>query len=195
MVKILSLASSVTRSHGQLSSCTKSEKNNDAILRKFSDGQTERLTKESDFIGGCWTEQSDFIGCCLTTIKHPNWKNSFKILPYKWQWIKLYSELGFETLKFSTFYKIKETNVPKYLFDLILQTRHLYNTHFLEDVPAFYCKTDVFKYSFFPYTTVKWNKPDRKYSSLNLCCLLEIFYRRLANQLPNHFTIYITLPV
>ena len=60
------------------------------------------------------------------------------------------SELGFETLEFSTFYKIKETNVPKYLFDLILQTRHLYNTHSLEDVPAFYCKTGVFKYSFFP---------------------------------------------
>ena len=75
MVKILSLASSVTRSHGQLSSCTKSEKNNDPILIKVSNGQmngqTDRLTKESDFIGGCWTEQSDFIGCCLTTIKHP----------------------------------------------------------------------------------------------------------------------------
>ena len=45
------LASSVTRYHGQLSSCTISEKTNDPILRKLSDGQTD----ESDFIGRCPT--------------------------------------------------------------------------------------------------------------------------------------------
>ena len=38
------LASSVTRYHGQLSSCTISEKTNDPILRKLSDGQTDRPT-------------------------------------------------------------------------------------------------------------------------------------------------------
>ena len=46
------LALSVTRYHGQLSSCTKSEKSNDPFLRKLSDGQTDgrtdRLTNESD---------------------------------------------------------------------------------------------------------------------------------------------------
>ena len=35
------LASSVTRYHRKLSSCTTSEKTNDPILRKLSDGQTE----------------------------------------------------------------------------------------------------------------------------------------------------------
>ena len=36
------LALSVTRYHGQLSSCTISEKTNDPILRKVSDGRTDR---------------------------------------------------------------------------------------------------------------------------------------------------------
>ena len=38
------LASSVTGYHGQLSSCTISEKTNDPILRKFSDGRTDGQT-------------------------------------------------------------------------------------------------------------------------------------------------------
>ena len=35
------LALPVTKCHGQLSSCTISEKTNDPILRKLSDGQTD----------------------------------------------------------------------------------------------------------------------------------------------------------
>ena len=45
-------ALSVTRYHGQLSSCKISEETNDSILRKFSNGQTD----ESDFIGRCPTD-------------------------------------------------------------------------------------------------------------------------------------------
>ena len=48
---------------------------------------------------------------------------------------KLCNELGFESLKFRcwfwklcTFYKIKTTGVPEYLFDLIPETNHIYNT-------------------------------------------------------------------
>ena len=52
------LAPSVTRCHGLLSSCTISEKTNDPILRKLSDGQTDRQT-----------DKSDFIGCCPTNVK------------------------------------------------------------------------------------------------------------------------------
>ena len=37
------LVSSVNRYHGQLSSCTISEKTNDPILRKLSDGHTTRV--------------------------------------------------------------------------------------------------------------------------------------------------------
>ena len=43
------LASSVTRYHGQLSLCM-SEKTNDPISRKLSDGRTDRETDVSDFI-------------------------------------------------------------------------------------------------------------------------------------------------
>ena len=55
------LAPSVTRYHGQLSSCTISsmvqyqKKTNDPVLRKFSDPQTDRQTDESVFIGRCPT--------------------------------------------------------------------------------------------------------------------------------------------
>ena len=53
------LTSWFTRYHGQLSSSTISEKTNDPILRKLSDGRmdsgTNRQTNESDFIGRCPT--------------------------------------------------------------------------------------------------------------------------------------------
>ena len=39
------LALSVTRYHGQLSSCTISENTNDPILRKISDGRTDGQTR------------------------------------------------------------------------------------------------------------------------------------------------------
>ena len=38
------LAPSFTRNHGQLSSCTISEKNNDPILKKVSDRRTDEQT-------------------------------------------------------------------------------------------------------------------------------------------------------
>ena len=50
------LASSVTKYHGQLSSCKISEKINDPILRKFRDGRTNRRANKSDFIGRCPTK-------------------------------------------------------------------------------------------------------------------------------------------
>ena len=52
------LASSVISYHHQLSSCTISEKTNDPILRKFSDGKMDRWTDRQRYKG-------DFIGCCL----------------------------------------------------------------------------------------------------------------------------------
>ena len=61
------LAFSVTRYHSQLSSCTISEKSNDPIERKLSDGQTDKQTDGE-------TDESDFIGCCPTNIEHPKWQ-------------------------------------------------------------------------------------------------------------------------
>ena len=57
---------------------------------------------------------------------------------------------------------IYETGWPKYLFALIPQTNHLYETRLLEDVPTFHRRTDVFKYSFFPSAIVEWNRLERK---------------------------------
>ena len=58
------LTSSVTRYHGELSSSTKSEKNNDPILRKLSDGRKDGRTKGQ-------TAKSDFIGRCPTNVVRP----------------------------------------------------------------------------------------------------------------------------
>ena len=80
---------------------------------------------------------------------------------------KLCNELGFESLKFRcwfwklcTFYKIKTTGAPEYLFDLIPETNHMYNTHSSDNVTTFYSRIDVYKYSFFPCTILEWNKLD-----------------------------------
>ena len=58
------LTSSVTRYHGELLSSTKSEKNNDPILRKLSDGRKDGRTKGQ-------TAKSDFIGRCPTNVERP----------------------------------------------------------------------------------------------------------------------------
>ena len=57
------VAPSLTRYHGQSSSCTISEKTNDSILRKFSDGWTDRQTDRQT---EKQTDKSDFIGRSLT---------------------------------------------------------------------------------------------------------------------------------
>ena len=35
-----------------------------------------------------------------------------------------------------------------------------YNTRNQDKIATYYCRTDLFKYSFFPYTIVEWNKLD-----------------------------------
>ena len=58
------LALSVTRYHGQLSSCTISEKTNGPVFRKLSDGRSDRPT---GWVGVAGVE-SDFIGRCRLTL-------------------------------------------------------------------------------------------------------------------------------
>ena len=43
---------------------------------------------------------------------------------------------------------------------MILQSNHQYSTQSNEDVATSYCRADVFKYSYFPYTILEWNKLD-----------------------------------
>ena len=82
--------------------------------------------------------------------------------------LKLYNEIGLESLKLRqwfrklcTFYKIKSTGFPSYLYDLIPKSSHMYNTCSFEDVAILYSRTDIFKYSFFQFTS-EWNKLDLK---------------------------------
>ena len=79
---------------------------------------------------------------------------------------KLYKELGLEFLEFRrwfrwlcTFFKIKTSGKPEYLFNLIPAGQHPYNTWSLDQTET-YCRTDAFKNSFFPRTIVEWNKLD-----------------------------------
>ena len=81
--------------------------------------------------------------------------------------LKIYKELGFESLKFRRwfrrlcfFYKLKSTQTPKYLYNLIPSGNSKYNTRNHDQIESYYCRTDLFKYSFFPYTIVEWNKLD-----------------------------------
>ena len=80
---------------------------------------------------------------------------------------KLYKKLGLEPLKFRrwfrrlcTFFKIKTSGKPKYLFNLIPTGQHSYNTRGLDQIDTYYCRTDTFKNSFFSYTIAEWNKLD-----------------------------------
>ena len=84
------------------------------------------------------------------------------LVPSKVHLIKLYNELGLESLEFRwwfrklcLFYKIKKTGLPEYLFNMIPQSNHQYNTRSIEDVTTFYCRTDAFKYSYFPHTILQ----------------------------------------
>ena len=64
--------------------------------------------------------------------------------------LKIDNELGFESLKFRrwfrrlcVFYKIKTTQIPKYLYELLLTESHTYNTRNIENVETYYCRTDL----------------------------------------------------
>ena len=58
------------------------------------------------------------------------------------------------------FFEIKTTQIPKYLYELVPSESHIYSTRNSENVSTCYCRTDQFKYSFFPYSIIEWNKLD-----------------------------------
>ena len=77
---------------------------------------------------------------------------------------KLYKELGLESLKFRRWFRQLCTNKtsgkPEHLFNLIPTGQHSYYTQSLDQTETYYCRTDAFTNSFFPYTIVEWNKLD-----------------------------------
>ena len=54
-----------------------------------------------------------------------------------------------------TFFKIKIYGKPKYLLNKIPSSQIHYNT---DQVDTYYCRTDIFKNSFFPFTITEWKK-------------------------------------
>ena len=82
-------------------------------------------------------------------------------------WEKLYAQLGLESLKFrqwfrklTCFYKIQSTGLTNYLLQLIPTNNHSYILRKPLNIPHYYCRTDVFKNSFFPNVIHEWNKLD-----------------------------------
>ena len=71
---------------------------------------------------------------------------------------KLYEELGIESIKLRkklrrvcTFYKIKTTGLPSYLFRLMPKTIHPYQGRTMDNVTKYQCRTEAFKSFFFPW--------------------------------------------
>ena len=58
------------------------------------------------------------------------------------------------------FIKSKLLDFHPILSNLISSGFHSYNTGNSEDVVTYHCRTDTFKYSFFPWTILEWNKLD-----------------------------------
>ena len=69
--------------------------------------------------------------------------------------LKIYKELGFESLKFRKWvrhlcflYKLRSMQIPTYLYYFILSGNCIYNTHNQDQVETYYCITDLFKILF-----------------------------------------------
>ena len=61
----------------------------------------------------------------------------------------LYNELGISCRKLCAIYKLLSTQCSKYLFDIIPSSESFYDTR-KKQRPFFNCRTDCFKYPFFP---------------------------------------------
>ena len=55
------------------------------------------------------------------------------------------------------FYKIKNNGIPSYLTELIPSESHLYNSWNTRNIKTYSCRTDAFKYLFFPQMINKLN--------------------------------------
>ena len=81
--------------------------------------------------------------------------------------VKLHKELGLESLQLKrklrrlcTFCKIKTTGLPSYLFSLIPNTVHSYQTRTINNFTKYQCRTKAFKSTFFPWSITEWNSLD-----------------------------------
>ena len=98
--------------------------------------------------------------------------------------VKIYLELGLESLKDRRWYKrlccmfkIMNEGAPKYLSNLIPKAQQNILTR-NSNIPTFYCRTDCFKYSFFPSTLKDWFNLD---SSIRNSESIAIFKSKLLS--------------
>ena len=103
-----------------------------------------------------------------------------------------FQELGLESLKsrrwfrcLCCMFKIMKNEAPKYLISLIPKCKQTFNTR-NKHLPTYNCRTDCFKYSFFPCTLNDWFNLDvsiRKSESISIFkvnyYLLFIQYRTI----------------
>ena len=106
--------------------------------------------------------------------------------------LKIYKELGLESLRFRRwfrrlcfFYKLRSTQTPKYLYNLIPSGNCVYNTRNQDQIDTYYCETDLFKYSFFPYTIVEWNKLDITLRNVNSLLIFKNSLLKISRPIQN----------
>ena len=86
---------------------------------------------------------------------------------------RLYEELGLESLRFRRYFrrlcalfKIQSSKLPNYLYQLVQKRNPVYAIRDSDKLKSYYCRTEYFKNSFFPYTINQWNKLDSSLRNL-----------------------------
>ena len=74
---------------------------------------------------------------------------------------------------------------PKYLYNFIPSGNCIYNTHNQDQVETYYCRTDLFKCSFFPYTIVEWNKLGITLSNAKLSLIFRNSLLKIGRPIQN----------
>ena len=84
--------------------------------------------------------------------------------------------------------KIKTAGLPSYLFSLIPNTVHSYQTRTMDNVPKYQCRTDAFKSSFFLWTITEWLSLDVQIHNLSYTAFRKDFideFRSVPNSVFN----------
>ena len=62
---------------------------------------------------------------------------------------------------------LKNLGLPSYLFSLIPNTVHCYQTRAMDNVTKYQFRAEAFKSSFFPWSITKWNSLDLQIRNLS----------------------------
>ena len=108
---------------------------------------------------------------------------------------KIFNELGLEYLadrrwlrRLSLFYKISKGSCPSYLSKIVTLNQPTYNVRNPVEIRQINARTDLFRFSFFPYCIKEWNNLD---SSIRNSKSVDIFRNSLLKFLrPKGFSVY-----